>query len=348
MDTILIDVKGDAAGLKAAAKCLKEGGLVAFPTETVYGLGGDALNPKSSKRIYEAKGRPSDNPLIVHISDIAALDVLCKDVKEEVYALAKEFWPGPLTMVLNKSDVVPYETTGGLDTVAIRMPDHKVALRLIEESGTYVAAPSANVSGKPSPTKAEHVYHDMQGRIDYVVDGGEVGIGIESTIVDLTGDEPVILRPGYITKGMLENVIGKTDYDAAILEDNAGRDIRPKAPGMKYRHYAPEAELTIVSGQLQSVVDKINSLVENNIKCGCKTGVIATDETKGLYKCDSVISLGTRTDKKTVSHRLYNALREFDKMDVKYIYSEDFGEDEFGQAIMNRLLKAAGYKRLKV
>lgn len=348
METKLVDAYKNHMEFDTAAKCLKDGGLVAFPTETVYGLGGNALNPDSSKKIYTAKGRPSDNPLIVHISDVKALETLCVDVCKEAYILADKFWPGPLTMVLNKSEIVPYETTGGLDTVAIRMPDHPVALELIEKAGGYIAAPSANVSGKPSPTKAEHVYNDMKGRIDYIVDGGEVGIGIESTIVDLTSSVPTILRPGYITKENLLQLLDNAEYDKAILEENAHKDMKPKAPGMKYKHYAPNGELTIVSGSVQSVVDKINTLVENNIKCGYKTGVIATDETKVQYLCENIISLGTRKDKKTLSHNLYDALREFDKLDVQYIYSEDFGEDEFGQAIMNRLLKAAGYKKIEV
>ena len=348
METILFDAYKDTCKMQEAAKCLKDGGLVAFPTETVYGLGGDALNKESSRKIYAAKGRPSDNPLIIHISDVNSLQVICENVSEEAYALAKRFWPGPLTMVLNKSKDVPYETTGGLDTVAVRMPNHKVALELIEAAGGFVAAPSANVSGKPSPTKAEHVYNDMKGRIEYIVDGGEVGIGIESTIVDLTQSVPTILRPGYITKQMLMDVLENAEYDKAILEENADKDLKPKAPGMKYKHYAPNGDLTIVRGQMQSVVDKINALVENNIKCGYKTGVIATEETKELYKGAIVISLGNRDDKKMVSHKLYDALREFDRMEVEYIYSEDFGEDEFGQAIMNRLLKAAGYKKLDV
>ncbi|MBQ3060986.1 MAG: threonylcarbamoyl-AMP synthase [Lachnospiraceae bacterium] len=348
METKIVDANKELLEFDAAAKCLKEGGLVAFPTETVYGLGGNALNPNSSKKIYEAKGRPSDNPLIVHICDIKTLDKICKEVCKEAYILAERFWPGQLTMVLNKSDIVPYETTGGLDTVAVRMPDNKVALALIDKAGGFVAAPSANVSGKPSPTKAEHVYNDMKGRIEYIVDGGEVGIGIESTIVDLTSKVPTILRPGYITKQMLEEVLETARYDKAILEENAGKDLVPKAPGMKYKHYAPNGELTIVSGNPETVVDKINTLVENNIKCGYKTGVIATDETVQQYRCNNVISLGTRKDKQTLSHNLYNALREFDNMEVLYIYSEDFGEDEFGQAIMNRLLKAAGYKRIEV
>ncbi len=347
METILFDADNEEE-FKNACRCIQKGGLVAFPTETVYGLGGDALNKESSKKIYKAKGRPSDNPLIVHISDIEALKVLCKDVCDTAYDLARRFWPGPLTMVLNKSDIVPYETTGGLDTVAIRMPDNNVALKLIKQSGVYVAAPSANVSGKPSPTKAEHVYNDLNGKIEYIVNGGEVGIGIESTIVDLTDGVPTILRPGYITKAMLMEVLNEAEYDKAILEENVSKGVKPKAPGMKYKHYAPNGELTIIKGQRQSVVDKINSLVENNIECGYKVGIIATEETKNMYNCDNIVSLGKRKDKTSISHRLYAALREFDDMKVDFIYSEDFSEDEFGQAIMNRLLKAAGYKKIEV
>ena len=245
INTIIIEYMEDK--ICDAAKCLKSGGLVAFPTETVYGLGADALNPEASKKIYAAKGRPSDNPLIVHIADIDALEKLAY-TNEKAYTLAHAFWPGPLTIILPKKDIVPKETTGGLDTVAIRMPSHPAALSLIRQSGVYVAAPSANISGRPSPTKAEHVIEDMDGRIDYIIDGGSVGIGIESTIVDLSGKKPMILRPGFITKKMLEEMIGKVAMDPALeSQQEMGKEaLRPKAPGMKYTHYAPKGELTLV------------------------------------------------------------------------------------------------------
>lgn len=327
-----------------AAQILRDGGLVAFPTETVYGLGGDALNPESSKKIYAAKNRPSDNPLIVHICDISALNKLCVDVPEYAYKLAQAFWPGPLTMILKKSPIVPYETTGGLNTVAVRMPDHEGALKLLRESGVYIAAPSANLSGKPSPTTAGHVLHDMNGRIDAIIDGGEVGIGIESTIVDLTKVPFAILRPGYISPAMLEDVLKEVIYDPAILDENASKDLRPRAPGMKYRHYAPKAGLTIIKGAKQSVVDKINSLVENNTLSGLKTGIIATEETAAGYKGGNIKIAGSIKDPVTISHSLYAILRSFDDEGVDVIYSESFDNDEFGRAIMNRLTKAAGHK----
>lgn len=226
--------------MEKAGEILKSGGLVAFPTETVYGLGGDALNPEASAKIYAAKGRPSDNPLIVHIADMEALKVLASEVPEKAKLLADRFWPGPLTMIMPKSDAVPYATTGGLDTVAIRMPSHPTAYELIRSSGVYIAAPSANTSGRPSPTTAQHVYEDLNGRIDMIIDSGKVDIGLESTIVDLTGEIPTILRPGYITRAMLEEVVGPVTIDKAILAEHEDPNLRPKAPGMKYKHYAPE------------------------------------------------------------------------------------------------------------
>lgn len=338
--------------LKEAGRILKDGGLVAFPTETVYGLGGDALNPSSSKKIYEAKGRPSDNPLIVHICRWEDIYKIVSDApahKEKLARakkLADAFWPGPLTMILPKSDVVPKETTGGLDTVAVRLPSHKTAQALIEEAGGYVAAPSANTSGKPSPTLAKYVAEDMDGRIDMIVDGGEVGIGLESTIIDLTVSPPEILRPGYITAEMLRDVCGEVETDITILNDKSGQ--APKAPGMKYRHYAPKGELTIVSGPSERVVAYVNTQLAEAKALGRKTGVIATDETAACYHADAVKSAGKRSDELTVAKRLYNILREFDDEDVELMYAEAFAEAGIGQAIMNRLLKAAGHHVVEV
>lgn len=355
MNTVVKRIDKDMASKKECEKeffeacdILRKGGLVAFPTETVYGLGADALNPEASSKIYAAKGRPSDNPLIVHIGDVGALNVLCREVPETAWTLAEKFWPGPLTMILKKSGVVPDTTTGGLDTVAVRFPNHPVALGLLRCSGIYIAAPSANTSGKPSPTIAEHVFHDLNGKIDYIIDGGEVGIGIESTIIDLTGDSPTILRPGYITPKMFADVIGKVGLDKAILRENMDKGYKPKAPGMKYKHYAPSGELTIVEGRMQDVVDKINTLVKNKYYEGKKAGVIATSETAPLYECGIVRTIGSRSDKLSISRGLYRTLREFDEMNVEYIYTEAFTEDEFGASIMNRLLKAAGYKVIQV
>ncbi len=333
----------DIKELGEAAQIIKEGGLVAFPTETVYGLGADGLKEEAAKKIYAAKGRPSDNPLILHIADVEALEELSSKVPQSAYDLAAKFWPGPLTMILNKSEKVPYGTTGGLNTVAIRMPNDPIALALIEKSGAYIAAPSANTSGRPSPTTAKHVMDDLSGKIDMVVDGGQVGIGIESTIIDLTGECPTILRPGYITKSMLEEVVGEVRLDAAILKENKDKNLRPKAPGMKYKHYAPKGDLTIFEGNMEHIIDKINELTNENISKGETVGIIATTETRDRYKQGVIKTVGTRSDELTVAHGLYAVLREFDDLGVNIIYAESFEEYELGQAIMNRLLKAAGY-----
>lgn len=329
-----------------AAMCLKQGGLVAFPTETVYGLGGDGMNPKASEKIYAAKGRPSDNPLILHIADELAVEHIAGNISEAAWKLMDAFWPGPLTIVLKKREEVPFETTGGLDTVAVRMPSHPAALELIRQAGVYVAAPSANTSGRPSPSKAEHVFEDLQGRIDYIIDGGDVDIGIESTIIDMTGSVPMILRPGYITPEMLEQVIGHVEFDPAIMGEEL--NVPPKAPGMKYTHYAPRGELTIVEGGQAAVVDRINALVIDKQAAGFKVGVLATAETKDSYKADTVLTMGRRSEPITVSAKLYSCLREFDTLGVDYMYTESFAGDSLGNAIMNRLLKAAGHRVIKV
>lgn len=329
-----------------AAEIIRQGGLVAFPTETVYGLGADAKNPKAAKKIYAAKGRPSDNPLIVHIAEFEDLLQIADEVPSQAKVLAEKFWPGPLTMILKKNQNIPYETTGGLDTVAVRMPNHPVALSLIRESGCLIAAPSANASGRPSPTLAGHVKEDLEGKIPLILDGGEVGIGIESTILDLTEEIPMILRPGYITEKMLESVIGTVRTDPGIL--NRDSKTRPKAPGMKYRHYAPKADLIIVDGSREDVIEKINTLTAEMRAMDRKAGVIATDETKAYYHGDLVVSIGSREDEAVIAKHLYRILREFDTANVDVIYSECFHTPNIGQAIMNRLLKAAGHQVLMV
>lgn len=336
----------DREAIAQAGRIIKNGGLVAFPTETVYGLGGDALNKESSKKIYAAKGRPSDNPLIVHICRFEDLNRIVKRIPESARALADAFWPGPLTMIFEKSDLVPAETTGGLSTVAVRYPDHDTALQFIMEAGGYVAAPSANTSGRPSPTEGKYVYEDMNGRIEMILDAGLVGIGLESTIVDLTEEIPVILRPGYITEEMLLKVLGQVKSDPTIL--NVAADVAPKAPGMKYRHYAPKGELTIVSGDMDRVVKTINDLSAEASQNGFKTGIIGTDETISRYQADIKKSVGKRLDEASIARRLYQILREFDDEGAQILYSEAFDETGVGQAIMNRLLKAAGHKVLRV
>lgn len=332
----------DKQKLEEAGAIIKAGGLVAFPTETVYGLGGDALNPASSKKIYAAKGRPSDNPLIVHIADMEALPPIVAEIPEQAKRLAEVFWPGPLTMIFRKSDLVPHETTGGLDTVAVRMPVHKVAREFIRAAGGYVAAPSANLSGRPSPTVAKYVAEDMDGRIEMIIDGGDVEIGLESTIVDMTVEEPMILRPGYITKEMLEEVLETVEEDCTLMRADSGQ--APKAPGMKYRHYAPKGDLTIVAGEALKVIDYINEQTTQAAAGGKKVGVIGTDATIGQYHAQVCKSAGNREQDSTIAKELYRILREFDDEKVEVIYSESFSTQGLGQAIMNRLLKAAGHK----
>ena len=344
MDTQIIQVDEQHIQinlLRQAGEIIKAGGLVAFPTETVYGLGGDALNPDSSRKIYEAKGRPSDNPLIVHICRMEDLPYLVKEIPEAAKKLADAFWPGPLTMIFRKSPAVPTETTGGLATVAVRMPSHKTALSFIREAGGYVAAPSANRSGKPSPTCAKYVEEDMVGRIEMILDGGDVEIGLESTIVDMTEEIPVILRPGYITKEMLEEALGSVREDGTMMSDESGQ--APKAPGMKYRHYAPKGSLVIVDGEEARVTAYINEQLERLRREGHRTGVIGTDATIARYRGDVCKSAGSREDENTIAKELYRILREFDDEEVTAIFSESFDTAGIGQAIMNRLLKAAGH-----
>ena len=340
--------KSDSAkrALEEAGEIIRKGGLVAFPTETVYGLGGDALNPESSKKIYAAKGRPSDNPLIIHIADMEHLGRITKEVPQSAYQLAAAFWPGPLTMILPKAEEVPCQTTGGLDTVAVRMPSHPVAMEFIKAAGGYVAAPSANLSGKPSPTTAKYVVQDMDGRIDMIIDGDGVDIGLESTIVDLTGDKPMILRPGYITEEMLDRVLVQVEIDQTLFK--ADSNLHPKAPGMKYRHYAPKGELVLVEGNPEAVVSYINEQTRMRKERGEKTGVIGTSEMAGRYEADSVKIAGSRKDEAAIARQLYTFLREFDDEEVAYMYAESFAGTGMRQAIMNRLLKAAGHKIIKL
>ena len=346
METKIIKISEDDVSedkFREAGQIIRDGGLVAFATETVYGLGADALNKEASAKIYAAKGRPSDNPLIVHIADVKALDELAKDVDEKTRMLAEAFWPGPLTMIVNKSDIVPYSITGGLDTVAIRMPNHRVALGLIKASGRYIAAPSANTSGRPSTTKAEHVIEDLNGKIDMIIDSGAVKIGLESTIVDMTSKVPTILRPGYITREALSDVIGEVEVDKAITEGGmVSKDVVPKAPGMKYRHYAPKAALTIVEGEEEKEIKYIEELMAEHKKRGEKAAVMATDESMDKYSCDNVFSVGRRKEQTSVATHLFAQLRDFDDLNMEYIYSESFSRENIGQAIMNRLMKAAG------
>ncbi|WP_099190063.1 L-threonylcarbamoyladenylate synthase [Tepidibacter mesophilus] len=328
----------DIDKIQEFGKILRDGGTVIFPTETVYGLGANALDEKAAKKIYEAKGRPSDNPLIVHISDKEEIHKIATGIDDRVYKVMDNFWPGPITIVLKKKAVVPSITSGNLDTVAVRMPSHPIALSLIKESGVFVAGPSANISGRPSPTDEQNVYEEMDSRVDGIILGGDSNVGLESTVLDLTGDIPTILRPGGVTLEDLSEILGEVVIDPGILEKN--ENIIAKAPGMKYTHYAPNAEVFIVKKD-DNYVDKINKLVDEKVEQGKKVGIMCINKNKDKYKGE-VIGLGD--DLNEVAYNLFKTLREMDKKGVDIIYSEEFEKSGIGQAIMNRLTKAAGYK----
>lgn len=355
METILYPTGTEAertAAVRAAARLLRAGELVAIPTETVYGLAANALDPAAVETIFRVKGRPNDNPLIVHIADLPALSDVVREVPESARKLAERFWPGPLTMILPRDPRIPDATTAGLDTVAVRMPSDPIANRMIALAGVPVAAPSANTSGRPSPTTADHVWEDLSGKIEMILDGGPVGIGLESTIVDVTGEVPMLLRPGAITLEMLRELLGQVDVDPAVTGPMSP-GMHPKAPGMKYRHYAPKADMTLVEGGTEAMAAEICRLAQESISQGKKTGVICTEETRHLYP-ESLLgqaqfrSMGVRAKEETIAHNLYAVLREFDDIGVDRIFCEAFPETELGQAIMNRLIKAAGHKIVKV
>lgn len=355
METIIVKIDNleeNKDYISKAADIIKRGGLVGFPTETVYGLGADALNETAAAKIYAAKGRPSDNPLIAHIADISMLKPLVKEIPDKAKILIDKFWPGPMTLIFHKSDAVPKGTTGGLETVAVRMPDNEIARALIKAAGTSIAAPSGNLSGKPSPTIAEHMIDDMDGRIDMIIDGGMVGMGLESTIVDMTCEPPMILRPGFITKEMIEKTIGRVEYDKAIFQ-KPEEGVRPKAPGMKYRHYAPAGEFTMYEGETDAVAREITAQALIKCKQGYRVGIITTNQHQNLYRDLTaenieVVTIGDEERPETIANNLYKVLRDFDKNGTGYIYGETFSENNLGQAIMNRLTKAAGYNIIRV
>jgi L-threonylcarbamoyladenylate synthase len=330
--------------ISVAAEAIRRGGIVAFPTETVYGLGVDALNQEAVKRMYEVKGRPPDNPTIVHIAEFNDIYKLAVDVPEVAEKLMRRFWPGPLTIVLKASKIVPRVTTGGLETVGIRMPKHKVALALIRASKTPIAAPSANIAGKPSPTTAQHVIQDFYGSIDVILDAGPTKIGVESTVLDLTTKPPQILRPGGITYEELKEVLGEVIVHEAAKDKGNTQLIEARSPGMKYRHYAPKAELIVVEGETNIIVEEIKKLIDEYSKMGKKVGVMATDETIENYRAGIVKSVGSRSNLSTIARNLFRILREFDDEGVEIILAEGVPEEGLGLAIMNRLRKASGYK----
>ncbi|MCO7122949.1 L-threonylcarbamoyladenylate synthase [Ihubacter massiliensis] len=334
MDTKLLTEKD----IKIAADIIKNGGLVAFPTETVYGLGADALNAQAVAKVYEAKGRPSDNPMIVHIGRASDIGQLTPRLSPDIVALIENFWPGPLTLVVKRKSCVPDRTTGGLDTVGVRMPDSKIALDLITWSGCPIAAPSANLSGKPSPTKAEHVIEDLQGKVDAIIKGPDCRVGIESTVLDVTGDTPTILRPGVITAENIEAAIGKKVAVDPALYVNRPRDVsdeefKPKSPGMKYKHYAPKADMTIIEGSRDKVKTEIERLRVLNERIGNKVGVILFEERAFIE----------------AAHDFFAKLRELDKQEVDLILAGAMSDtDGVGFAVMNRMLKSAGYNIVRV
>lgn len=339
-----IDVQNiDKDKLKIAADALRTGKVVAFPTETVYGLGANALDPEAVGKVFAAKGRPSDNPLIVHISDRKSVYELAENVPEKANKLMDKLWPGPLTLVLKKKNIIPEIISAGLDTVGIRMPGHPVALELIRQAGVPVAAPSANVSGKPSPTAAKHVLEDLDGKIEIIVDAGSSKVGLESTVLDVTVEPPVLLRPGGITPEEIEGIIGPIEIDKTIL-GKINEDNIPRAPGMKYKHYSPKAHVIIVSsGNPDRQVAKIIELANRNEKEGKQVGICATDQTIEHYRGFDAISVGDRENPKTIASNLFSLFREFDERGAQIILAESVDKNGVGLAIMNRMVKAAGY-----
>ena len=327
--------------IRTAAAILQAGGLVGIPTETVYGLGANGLSSAAVGKIFAAKGRPQDNPLILHVPDASWLARYCREVPDSAYTLAERFWPGPLTMILPRKDVVPDAVTAGLDTVGVRCPNHPVTLAIIRAADVPVAAPSGNTSGRPSPTRAEHMVEDMAGKIDAIVDGGPCGVGVESTIIDLTCTPPRLLRPGGLPLEALEEVLGEVAVDAALLRP-LGEGEKPKAPGMKYRHYAPKAPVTVVLGEPSATADYIAAHL------GEHTGVICFDEWAGRFAGHVVENIGSAVRKDEQARRVFDALRAFDHTDVTEIYAQCPHEDGLGLAVANRLKKAAGFHVVEV
>ena len=331
----------DKESIAQAADILRRGGLLAIPTETVYGLGANGLDENAVLHIFEAKGRPQDNPLILHIPDASWLTRYCEDVPETAYRLAERFWPGPLTMILKKKPCVPLRTTGGLETVGMRCPDHAVTRAIIEKAGVPVAAPSANTSGRPSCTTAEHVREDMWGKIDGIVDGGPCEVGVESTIIDLTVTPPQLLRPGGLPLESLRDALGEVTVDKAVTQKmNDGE--KPRAPGMKYRHYAPKAPVTVVTGDPAASAAYIRA----HLPAGA--GVICFTEYKDLFPGRSIHDLGSTHDKAEQARRVFDALREFDHETVTEIYAQCPDPAGLGLAVSNRLKKAAGFHVIEV
>lgn len=348
--TLVLNVNPDEPEprkIRVAAKIIQHGGLVAFPTETVYGLGADALNPKAVLALFQAKKRPLDNPPIVHVEKVEDVYALAECVPLKAEKLMDAFWPGPLTLVFKRSRRVPDVTVAGLDTIAIRMPQHKVALALIRESACPIAAPSANLAGKPSPTSAQHVLDDLNGRIDAVLDAGPTRIGVESTVLDVSVDPPLLLRPGGTSAEVLRKAVGEVKLHPFVAAEAELTGEKPRSPGMKHKHYAPKAQVVLVEGAVPAVVLKAKELAGAFRREGKRVGVLATDETATGYEADVVKSLGSRFNVDAVAANLFRLLREFDAENVDVIIAESVPLEGLGLAVMNRLRKASGYNIVK-
>lgn len=349
MDTKISEIKNaeiEEEKIAEAAKIIKDGGIVAFPTETVYGLGADALNEEAVKKIFIAKGRPQDNPLIVHVAS-KDIEAYVENVPEIAEKLMDKFWPGPLTIILNKKDIIPNVTSANLQSIGIRMPDNDIARKLIELSGTVIAAPSANISGRPSPTDLERCVEDLNGRVDCIIGGCHSKIGVESTIVDCTINPPLVLRPGGVTLEMLKEIDSRIEIDPAVM-DKPTENLKPKAPGMKYRHYAPKAKVTIISGNRKNTVAKIKEMVHYNIGNQKKVCILTVEENQNEYEEGTKIVLGSLKDLSTVAKNLFEALRKCDDLGADLILAEAYEKKGVGVAIMNRLNKAAGFDIINV
>ena len=343
---IIKNIEKDIKFIEEAAEIIRDGGTVAFPTETVYGLGANALNEEAVKKIFIAKGRPQDNPLIVHVAS-KDINSLVKEVPPIAQELINKFWPGPLTIILEKKDIIPNVTSANLNTIGIRMPNSEIALKLIELSERPIAAPSANISGRPSPTEVERCVEDLNGRVDYIIGGESSDIGVESTIIDCTVNPPVILRPGGVTLEMLREIDSNIYIDKA-LKSKPSADLKPKAPGMKYRHYAPKANLKIIRGKNEKTIEIITEMLENYIEKNNDVAIITTDENLNKFDKGNVISLGSEKNLSEIAKNLFEALRKCDDIGVQYILCQGFEEKGVGVAIMNRLSKAAGYDIIDV
>jgi L-threonylcarbamoyladenylate synthase len=343
---IIKEDKEDEIKIKEAAEFIRNGGTVVFPTETVYGLGADALNAKAVEKIFKAKGRPQDNPLIIHVSS-KNIEAYAEEIPKIANELIERFWPGPLTIILRKKDIIPDVTSANLNSIGIRMPNDEIARKLIELSNTAIAAPSANISGRPSPTDFQRCLEDLDGKVDCILGGAQSDIGVESTIVDCTVDPPMVLRPGGITLEMLREVDSRIQIDKAVMKKPTD-GLKPKAPGMKYKHYAPNAKVTIISGERKKTIEKVKEMVHYNIENGKKVCILTVEENEKEYTEGITIVLGNRKNLSTVARNLFEALRKCDDFQADLILAEGYEEVGVGIAIMNRLNKAAGFDTIEV